>query len=107
MATFCSKCNGFCSVDYGKKQAVCMRCGHIVEIVAPPEIKNVKLIDEKIVVINTSHKKLRSLPIRRCLCPKCGNKEAYVSMVGSRSEEDYETERYRCTACTHSWRENS
>ena len=107
MVTFCSKCNAFCNEDYRKKQAVCTKCGHISEIVAPPEIKNIKLIDEKIVVVNKSTKTLRSLPIRRCLCPKCGNKEAYVSMVGSRNEEDYETERYRCTECNHSWRESS
>ena len=107
MVTFCSKCEAICNVDYRKKQAICSRCGNILDIEAPPEIRNSKLIAEKIVVVNKKNKKLRSLPIRKCLCPKCGNKEAYVSMVGARSEEDYETERLRCTECRYSWRDSS
>jgi DNA-directed RNA polymerase subunit M len=104
---FCPSCKALCTNDYKIKQAQCTRCGTLLDLETPAEIRNKKLSDGKIVILSNSLKKIRSLPIKRCLCPKCGNKEAYVSMVGSRSEEDYETERYRCTDCNHSWRETS
>lgn len=107
MVTFCTKCKAICKVDYKQKKAVCSRCGEVVDIEAPPEIKNSKIIDGKIVIVNNSMRQMNGLSRRRILCPKCGNKEAFVSIVGAKNEEDYETEKFRCTECNHSWRESS
>jgi len=107
MVTFCSQCKAFCNVDYSKKQAICSRCGEVQNIEAPPEIRNTKLVYENIVVVTNSLKQMNGLSRRVCSCPKCGNKEAYVSIVGARNEEDYETEKLRCTECGYSWRESS
>ncbi len=104
---FCPKCGSFCSEDFSKKQAVCSRCGHILNLEAPKEFVNQKEIDEKIFVIDKNTKDLIGLPRVNRICPKCGHKEAYVSMVASRSEDDFETERYRCVSCGHSWRDES
>ncbi len=104
---FCPKCNSFCITDYTKKQAVCNKCGHIVELENPPKITNNKLVDGKIIVVTENLKSLIPLPRGKHKCPKCGNKEAFVSIAASRNEDDYEEELYRCTACAHKWRENT
>mgnify|MGYP003984791307 CR=1 FL=1 len=48
---FCPKCNSFCESDLTNKQAVCVRCGHIVELEPPKKITNNKVVDEKVVVV--------------------------------------------------------
>ena len=104
---FCPECKSMCETNYKLKKAICNKCGYVVDLEVPLEIKNTKQIDGKVVVVNDSLKNLNNLSRRKCLCTKCGNKEAYISIVGARNEEEYETERYRCTECGHSWRENS
>ncbi|MHA2239441.1 MAG: hypothetical protein ACXAB2_13925 [Candidatus Hodarchaeales archaeon] len=101
---FCPKCNSFCITDYSKKQAVCNKCGHAVDLENPKELIYKKLVEEKIVVMTENLRSLISLPRVRRKCPKCGNNEAYVSVVASRSEEDYEEELNRCIECNYKWR---
>ena len=102
---FCPKCNSFCESDLTNKQAVCVRCGHIVELEPPKKITNNKVVDEKVVVVFEKLRRLVPLPRTIRICPKCGNKEAYVTKGASRSEDDFEEEVYRCTECGHKWRE--
>ncbi len=104
---FCPKCNSFCVPDNTNKQAVCNRCGHIVELDPPLLIKNNKLVDGKMIVVSSELQRLIPLPRTIRKCPKCGNKEAYVTIGASRSEEDFEEEVYRCTECGRKWREGN
>jgi DNA-directed RNA polymerase III subunit RPC11 len=39
-------------------------------------------------------------------CPKCDNDRAYFYQLQIRSADEPMTTFYRCTACTHQWREN-
>jgi DNA-directed RNA polymerase subunit M len=103
---FCPVCGSICKIDYKKRITVCSRCGNVIDGTPPPVMRSQKQIDDKIIVVTDSLKRINSLPVKNCQCPKCGNKKAYVSIVGSRNENDYETERYKCTNCDHSWREN-
>ena len=104
---FCPECSSFCVTDSSKKQAVCSKCGHIVELENPKELKNKKIVDGKIVVVTENLRRLNSLPRGRRKCPKCGNTEVFIRILAARGEEDYEEECYRCTKCGHSWREGN
>lgn len=104
---FCPDCGSFCTPSYNIKQAVCIKCGLKVELDTPLSLTNNKMTDEKIVVVNREMKNITGLPVERKKCPKCGNLKATVSMAAARSEEDYETEKFRCTECSHTWRDSN
>jgi DNA-directed RNA polymerase subunit M len=46
-----------------------------------------------------------TLPKAQVECPKCGNNEAFWVLRQTRAADEPETKIYRCTACSHSWRE--
>ncbi|MEE9593105.1 MAG: transcription factor S [Thermoplasmata archaeon] len=46
-----------------------------------------------------------ALPRTRIECPKCGNFEAMWYMRQTRASDEPETRIYRCTRCSHTWRE--
>ena len=102
---FCPKCNSFCVPNNTNKQAVCYKCGYIIELENPNKITNKKMVDGRIVVVTKDLRELNGLPRTRRKCPKCGNIEAYITKGASRSEDDYEEEVYRCTECGRKWRE--
>ena len=45
------------------------------------------------------------LPKTRVHCANCGNNEAYWVIRQTRAADEPETRIYRCTKCSHSWRE--
>ena len=104
---FCPVCSSFCANNYQKKIAVCQRCGHESEREIPNGFVNKRVIDDKFVVINDELRERHAFPRRKSLCSKCGYKEAYVSLVGSSDETDYEVERFSCALCGYSWRDNT
>ena len=104
---FCSKCKGFCKIYYERKYAVCSRCGQVLEIEEPMKLINWKDRKENIVVVDEQIRLLNHLPRGKRKCPKCGNTDVYIRLLGARSEQDYEEECYRCTVCGHSWREGN
>lgn len=48
---------------------------------------------------------VETLPRTRIECPECGNFEAMWYMRQTRSSDEPETRIYRCTKCSHTWRE--
>lgn len=38
-------------------------------------------------------------------CPKCGNDKAYYWSVQTRAADESPTRFYKCTKCSHTWRE--
>ena len=103
---FCPNC-GSLMYPYGDK-LVCRKegCGFergmtaednvisrvITEAREPPEL----LVLEEVAA---------ALPRTRIECPKCGNFEAMWYMRQTRSADEPETRIYRCTSCSHTWRE--
>jgi DNA-directed RNA polymerase subunit M len=47
----------------------------------------------------------QTMPRTKVECPKCGNGEAYWVMRQTRAADEPTTRIYRCTKCSHSWRE--
>ena len=61
--------------------------------------------EEQIAVIGEEEAKIRTMPTTTIECPKCTNKEAYWWMVQTRGSDESPTQFFRCTKCSHTWRE--
>jgi len=48
-----------------------------------------------------------ALPTTSIECPKCGNNTAFWWMLQTRSADEATTQFYRCTVCSHTWRNYS
>ncbi|HML03223.1 MAG TPA: transcription factor S [Candidatus Bathyarchaeia archaeon] len=114
---FCPKC-GTRLVPARKKQGAktvlllsCAKCGYK----KPPEDAKVAVAPivieqppkESIAVIGKEEQKLRTLPTVKIECPKCGNTLAYVWQVQTRGSDESSTQFFRCTKCSHTFREYS
>jgi DNA-directed RNA polymerase subunit M len=114
---FCPKC-GTRLVPAKKKRGAkvvlllsCPKCGYTKP---PADVKVVvipKVIEqppkESIAVIGKEEQKLRTLPTVKIECPKCGNTLAYVWQVQTRGSDESSTQFFRCTKCSHTFREYS
>ncbi len=88
----------------------CPKCGYEKPATRPIEIAS-KAIErppqESVVVIGKEEQRLRTLPTVRVECPKCGNNLAYVWQVQTRGSDESSTQFFRCTKCSHTFREYS
>ncbi len=60
---------------------------------------------EKETVVIDSESDGPTLPKTKARCPECGNNEAFWVLRQTRAADEPETRIYRCTKCSHSWRE--
>jgi len=114
---FCPKCGTRLvpvKKKRGKKVDVVLSCPKCKFSKAPADAKVVgvpKVIEqpskESIAVIGREEQKLRVLPTVRVECPKCGNNLAYVWQVQTRGSDESSTQFFRCTKCSHTFREYS
>jgi len=104
---FCEKC-GSALVSKEEKSGtvlVCRRCGKITKKYKPLEIEEKlerKPLDDSVVVIDGGEE---ALPKTKTTCPNCSHKEAVWWLRQMRSADEAPTLFYRCTKCSHSWRE--
>ncbi len=108
MVKFCPDCGSFCQPDPVKKCYVCPQCEWEEPLeenlsVSRDNNKNV----EKIVVVGKKDRQLSTMPKTKMLCEKCGNNEAFWWMVQTRSIDESMTQFFRCTKCSHTWRDYS
>ena len=52
-------------------------------------------------------KSLDTLPTTSIECPKCKNNNAFWWMLQTRSADEATTQFFRCTKCSHTWRNYS
>lgn len=90
---------------------VCSKCGFKKKaesggkVVVPLVVKESKPFQESIAVIGREEQKLRTLPTVKVECPKCGNNLAFVWQVQTRGSDESSTQFFRCTKCSHTFRE--
>ncbi|UCC58844.1 MAG: RPA12/RPB9/RPC11 RNA polymerase family protein [Candidatus Bathyarchaeum sp.] len=87
----------------------CPKCGY-EKLATRPNLFAVKVNNhsrENLVIIGKKEQQLRTAPIFRIDCPKCGNNRAYVWMVHLGSLEQSSTQFYRCNKCNFTYRDTS
>ncbi len=97
---FCPKCG---SIAINKKnKLVCINCG---EEIKSSKIKESAKENEK--SFGAIEEEPEIHPKTDETCPKCGNNEAYYWSVQTRAADESPTRFYKCTKCSHVWREYS
>jgi DNA-directed RNA polymerase subunit M len=104
---FCSNCGTALKPEPQRKVLVCPKCKAEEPMEEEIVISRNNDDDDKIVVIGRKERNLRTLPQTRIKCPKCGNTTATWWMVQTRSIDESATQFFRCTKCSHTWRDYS
>lgn len=97
---FCPKCKALLFPKDGK--LVCNKCGYQKDTDKKETGGIMKKREREFMVVD---KQESTLPTEDAECPKCGNKKAYWVLRQTRAADEPETRIFRCTKCSHSWRE--
>jgi len=98
---FCPKCEVRLKKS-NKTSAICPICGY-TESAAKEIKKETKEELSKLNIVEGDEGK-ETLSTIKIDCEKCGNKEAVWWMLQTRSADEPTTQFYRCTKCSHTWR---
>lgn len=94
---FCPSCNT--RLRKSGADLVCSKCGHAEG--APAEKPREETVESALNVMDEGGE---PLPTIKAHCEKCGNQEAVWWMLQTRSADEATTQFYRCTECSHTWR---
>ena len=100
---FCPECGSLMITSAG--QLKCRKCGYIRKISDNDQLVRRQKRAEKEIVIVEDEEQMQTLPTIAVLCPKCGNKTAFWWLRQLRSADESEVRFFRCTKCSHTWRE--
>lgn len=101
MMEFCPRCGSI--LIQKRKNDGCPRCSYSAK--GKIKIKTSEKISEKKQVAVISEKDSEVHPIIDETCKKCGNKKAYFWTLQTRSSDESETKFFKCTKCSHTWRD--
>ena len=104
---FCPECGSFCQENVAELCYVCPKCGFKEPLEEIRTITRNNNKEDKIIVIGKKERKLSTMPRTKAVCPKCDNDEAFWWMVQTRGIDESSTQFYRCTKCSHTWRDYS
>ncbi|MGA9152222.1 MAG: transcription factor S [Candidatus Nitrosopolaris sp.] len=102
---FCPKCEKRMKPRIEEGILSCPKCGLIAQREDKSEGK-VNLIRDPpgSLKIMEAEEELDTLPTTTIDCSRCGNDMAFWWMLQTRSADEPTTQFYRCTKCTHTWR---
>ncbi|MEW5937017.1 MAG: transcription factor S [Candidatus Thermoplasmatota archaeon] len=96
---FCQKCGTLLRME--DRGWCCPMCGSVQpkvkaeRVIVPSRSREIALLEDA----------GPTRPKTRAECPKCGHNEAYWVIRQTRAADEPETRIYRCTKCSHTWRE--
>lgn len=99
---FCSECGSLTFPKDGNFK--CSRCGFEKKNEGESQKFTIETREKETVVID-SESDAPTLPKTKARCPECENNEAFWVLRQTRAADEPETRIYRCTKCSHSWRE--
>jgi len=108
---FCPECGSLLRSKKNASGELILYCPEHGEITGK-EIKlrdSVKKKEKRIILPSEKEQKEaeESKLTAKEVCPKCGNNEAYVEIVQTRSADEAPTRFLTCKKCGHKWREYS
>jgi len=98
---FCPKCKSLLFPRDGI--LTCNRCGYQKKGDTENTFIVTRSIEREFLI---TEEKIDTLPTEDIECSKCGNKKAYWVLRQMRAADEPETRIFRCTSCSHCWREN-
>jgi len=116
---FCPKCSSMLMLKRSEEGGVtcvtfvCSKCDYVKgqEETKKIDAKAGKVIhhnlQQLVTVIGKEDQKISTMPTLRMECPKCSNKLVYVWQVQTRGGDEASTQFFRCTKCSHTFREYS
>ncbi|MCS7126667.1 MAG: transcription factor S [Aigarchaeota archaeon] len=105
---FCPRCNKVMVLKKKSDNSVyfCPKCGYEKKVEELVVVNVVKKRSKPSLVLIESGEEEKVLPTTTdVVCPNCGNKEAYWWTIQTRSVDEPMTLFFRCTKCSHTWRE--
>jgi len=101
---FCPKCGSLLFPTDGKFS--CAKCGYERGITSS-DTRTARVLrrDERPAEMLVLDDVTDTMPKTHVDCPKCGNGEAFWVMRQTRAADEPTTRIYRCTKCSHTWRE--
>jgi DNA-directed RNA polymerase subunit M len=101
---FCPECKTMMISSGG--QLKCRKCGYIRKIEADDKMKTKRLRKEKeIMIVDDEEDKIKTMPTIQIKCPKCENNLAFWWLRQLRAADESEVRFFRCTECSHTWRQ--
>jgi len=97
---FCPKCKALLFPQNGA--LTCNKCGYHEDAGKTKTGVITKKREREFVVVEDP---AATLPTTDEPCPKCGNLKAFWVLRQTRAADEPETRIFRCTKCSHSWRE--
>jgi len=109
---FCPKC-GSRLVPKKSEKIVSMCCAKCEYVKQESESKTdtkgsckvIKHTLQQQVTVIGKEDEVNTMPTMRMECPKCGNMLVYVWQVQTRGGDEASTQFFRCTKCSHTFRE--
>ena len=87
----------------------CSKCNYVKdELVGGVEAgagKVIKRAYQESVTVIPKEQEVSTMPTIKMECPKCGNRLCYVWQVQTRGGDEASTQFFRCTKCSHTFRE--
>ena len=104
---FCPKCETRLRPAPGEELVECPKCGFTAK--RGQQEKNTTMLGSKKTGSNASLKVMEgetvdALPTTSIECPHCKNGIAFWWMLQTRSADEATTQFFRCTKCSHTWR---
>ena len=99
---FCPKCEVRLKKNNTHSTLSCPKCDYSES--DSKENKKDKKNDRSELNILDENEGKETLPSIKIDCEKCGNNEAVWWMLQTRSADEPTTQFYRCTKCSHTWR---
>jgi DNA-directed RNA polymerase subunit M len=87
----------------------CRRCGQEREVASSYRTNlrgSNRILREGMSLIGPEEQRLRTTPTIRKFCPRCGNNLVYAWLVQLQPLEESSTQFFRCTRCSHTFRES-
>jgi len=107
---FCEKCGSHLRISKIKDDEKivvnlqCPRCGFSKPLEGSLTKPEAEQTEDQIKVVG-DEVDFKTMPTSDVDCPKCGNNQAFWWLLQTRSGDEATTQFYRCTKCSHTWRE--
>lgn len=87
-------------------QLKCRKCGYIRKIEASEHMtREKKRTENEITIVDDEDTNIKTQPTIQIKCPKCGNNLAFWWLRQLRAADESEVRFFRCTECSHTWRQ--